>query len=82
MTSARTWIETPTADGSWTLVHAGLGEGCHSLAGAWQQATQRYAAPCRIAERARAAGVVRLLDIGTGLGLNLAAARAAAGEAA
>jgi tRNA U34 5-methylaminomethyl-2-thiouridine-forming methyltransferase MnmC len=81
VTDARTWIETPTADGSWTLVHAELGEGCHSLAGAWQQATQRYAAPCRIAERARVAGRVRLLDIGTGLGLNLAAARAAAGEA-
>lgn len=83
MTSARTWIETPTADGSWTLVHAGLGEGCHSSAGAWQQATERYAGPCRLAERAHApgAGPVRLLDIGTGLGLNLAAARAAAGAA-
>jgi len=74
--SAQPWIETPTADGSWTLVHAGLGEGCHSLAGAWQQATERYAAGCQLAElaRARAAEPVRLLDLGTGLGLNLAAA--------
>jgi len=85
VTDARTWIETPTADGSWTLVHAGLGEGCHSLAGAWQQATERYAAACRLAElaQARGDGEVRLLDIGTGLGLNLAAALAAmAGSAA
>lgn len=84
MTDARTWIETPTADGSWTLVHAGLGEGCHSLAGAWQQATERYAGPCRLAElaRERAGAPVRLLDVGTGLGLNLAAARAALGAGA
>ena len=78
--SARAWIETPTADGSWTLVHAGLGEGCHSLAGAWQQATERYAAACRLDEAARASGTggtVQLLDLGTGLGLNLAAALAA-----
>jgi len=74
--SAPTWIETRTADGSWTLVHAGLNEGCHSLAGAWQQATERYARACRLEESARAAadGRVRLLDLGTGLGLNLAAA--------
>jgi len=73
------WIPTATADGSWTLVHAGLGEGCHSLAGAWQQACERYAGPCRLAEAARATpqGCVGLLDLGTGLGLNLAAALAA-----
>jgi tRNA U34 5-methylaminomethyl-2-thiouridine-forming methyltransferase MnmC len=40
------------------------------------QARERYVAPCRLGERAAEAGrtVLRLLDIGTGLGLNLAAA--------
>jgi tRNA U34 5-methylaminomethyl-2-thiouridine-forming methyltransferase MnmC len=71
-----TWRETPTADGSWTLFHAGLGEACHSSSGAWQQAVERYARACRLGERARAGEwrVCRLLDVGTGLGLNLAAA--------
>lgn len=83
MNAPATWVPTATADGSWTLVHAGLGEGCHSLAGAWQQATERYAAACRLAEAARTApgGSVRLLDLGTGLGLNLAAALVAVEEA-
>ena len=73
------WREVATADGSWTLFHEGVGEGCHSLSGAWQQAVERYAGPCALAERARAGElrVCRLLDVGTGLGLNLAAALAA-----
>jgi len=73
------WRETPTADGSWTLFHAGVGEACHSSSGAWQQAVERYAGACQLAERARSGewGACRLLDIGTGLGLNLAAALAA-----
>jgi tRNA U34 5-methylaminomethyl-2-thiouridine-forming methyltransferase MnmC len=70
------WIETPTADGSWTLVHAGLGEGCHSSAGAWQQALERYARACALDVAGDAERGVRLLDVGTGLGLNLAAALA------
>jgi len=70
------WEESETADGSWTLWNAALGEGCHSSAGAWQQATERYARACRLGERARRESWTRapLLDIGTGLGLNLAAA--------
>ena len=73
-----TWRETPTADGSWTLYHAGVGEACHSSSGAWQQALERYARACRLGERARSGELraCRLLDIGTGLGLNLAAALA------
>lgn len=72
------WIEQATADGSWTLWNTALGEGCHSRAGAWQQAVERYAAPSRLAERASAGWrEARLLDVGTGLGLNLAAALAA-----
>jgi tRNA U34 5-methylaminomethyl-2-thiouridine-forming methyltransferase MnmC len=73
------WFPLETQDGSWTLVHPVHGEACHSLAGAWTQARERYALPCGLAQRAReiaAEGgtVLRLLDIGTGLGLNLAAA--------
>jgi chorismate dehydratase len=68
-----------TADGSWTLVHPGHGEAYHSLAGAWTQARERYARAARVRERARelaAQGLtrLRLLDVGTGMGLNLAAA--------
>jgi tRNA U34 5-methylaminomethyl-2-thiouridine-forming methyltransferase MnmC len=67
-----TWSERPTADGSWTLWNEALGEACHSSAGAWQQARLRYARACRLHEHGR--NVVGLLDVGTGLGLNLAAA--------
>ena len=70
------WTPFRTGDGSWTLAHPGHGETCHSRAGAWQQACERYAAGCRLGGRT---GIVRLLDIGTGLGLNLAAAFRATG---
>jgi len=72
--SLAAWQPVLTADGSWTLRHPLHGEACHSLAGAWRQARERYAAPCRLAELASARAEVRLLDLGTGLGLNLAAA--------
>jgi tRNA U34 5-methylaminomethyl-2-thiouridine-forming methyltransferase MnmC len=68
------WEPVLTADGSWTLRHPVHAQTCHSLAGAWQESRERYAAACRLRERARPGGVLRLLDIGTGLGLNLAAA--------
>jgi SAM-dependent methyltransferase len=69
------WIPVRTEDGSSTLRHPLHGETCHSLAGAWQQARERYAEPCRLRELALAGrGVLRLLDVGTGLGLNLVAA--------
>ncbi len=66
-----TWTPVRTADGSWTLAHPDHGQTCHSRAGAWQQACERYADGCRLGERTR---TVRLLDVGTGTGLNLAAA--------
>jgi chorismate dehydratase len=79
-----TWSVVLTADGSYTLAHPVHGQTCHSRAGAWQEARERYAQACRLNERARAiterdrdhekSSVLRLLDIGTGLGLNLAAA--------
>jgi len=71
---SRGWRALQTDDGSWTLVHPLHGEACHSTAGALMEARERYAAACRLAERARDLNVLRLLDVGTGLGLNLAAA--------
>lgn len=68
------WQGVRTADGSWTLAHPLHGQTCHSRAGAWQEARERYALACRLRQRARAGATLRLLDIGTGLGLNLAAA--------
>ncbi|MEO6708064.1 MAG: hypothetical protein ABI054_10550, partial [Planctomycetota bacterium] len=73
--ASRAWRAQRTEDGSWTLLHPLHGESCHSLAGAWTQARERYAS--LIADLPReitARGVVRLLDIGTGMGFNLAAA--------
>jgi tRNA U34 5-methylaminomethyl-2-thiouridine-forming methyltransferase MnmC len=70
------WLPLATADGSWTLVSSELAEACHSRAGAWQQARLRYADGCRLRARSEAGDrrVLRVLDVGTGLGLNLAAA--------
>ena len=73
------WVPVRTADGSWTLAHPDHGETCHSRAGAWSEALERYARPCRLRERAlelrtSGRGVVRVLDVGTGLGWNIAAA--------
>ena len=77
---AGVWSPRRTADGSLTLVHEALAQACHSEIGAWTEACERYAQPTRLTERARSGdfgGRVRLLDIGTGLGWNLAAALAA-----
>jgi len=73
------WTPIQTDDGSYTLVHPMHGEACHSRAGAWTESRERYALACRLHERAlelrdTGARALRLLDVGTGLGLNLAAA--------
>ncbi len=73
------WIERRTADGSSTLAHPAHGETLHSVSGAWTQARERYARECRLRERAaelvrEGRATLRLCDVGTGLGLNLAAA--------
>lgn len=69
-----------TRDGSWTLAHPEHGETLHSVDGAWVEALERYARPCRLRERSAATGRVRLLDVGCGIGLNLAAALAECGD--
>ena len=69
-----TWTLELTGDGSPTLVHGGHGQACHSEVGAWREAVERYVVPCRLPERAAGGGCVRLLDVGTGPGWNLAAA--------
>jgi len=72
-----TWTLALTGDGSPTLVHGGHGQACHAEIGAWREALERYVQPCRLEERARSGESVRLLDVGTGPGWNLAAALAA-----
>jgi len=72
--STKTWQRALTKDGSRTLLDP-EGLACHSWEGAWQQAVERYAGGVEFSERGDA--VVRLLDVGVGLGLNMAAALAA-----
>jgi chorismate dehydratase len=67
-----------TADGSPTCYSPEYGEHFHSLSGAVLEARERYAAACGIRELA-GSGSVAVLDIGFGLGYNLAAAIEAAG---
>ena len=63
-------------------MHPRHGEPFHSRSGAWLEARERYAGPCRLAERAGVLGrPLRLCDLGTGPGWNLAAALAAVSEA-
>lgn len=88
------FVPLETADGSLTFVHPLHGQTFHSRSGAWQEARERYAAACRLAQRARdisrkdagdprgvaldsTSPTLDLLDVGTGLGWNLAAALAA-----
>lgn len=73
------WTPVTTADGSVTLRSEAWGEACHDLAGAWTESHARYAEPAGLRARAASGELerVRLLDVGTGLGWNLAAALAA-----
>lgn len=64
------WEPVTTDDGSVTLRCPRTGSLAHSAAGAWTEACERYVAATDLAGWQRP----RLLDIGTGLGWNLAAA--------
>jgi tRNA U34 5-methylaminomethyl-2-thiouridine-forming methyltransferase MnmC len=68
------WNVVRTQDGSLSLAHPVHGQACHSDSGAWLESLERYARACRLAELALRQPRVRLLDVGTGLGWNLAAA--------
>ena len=73
--AAGAWRALRTDDGSWTLLHPIHGQACHDTAGAWTQARERYASLiAQLEDEQLDAGRLRLLDIGTGMGLNLAAA--------
>jgi len=61
-----------TQDGSFTLRSLELDQACHSNSGAWLEARERYAIPCRVRERSRCTARLRVLDIGTGPGWNVA----------
>ena len=61
-----------TEDGSHTRFHPHYQEHYHSLSGARNEAIQRFVVPCRVIEKAKDAGVVRILDVGFGLGVNVA----------
>ena len=61
-----------TDDGSPTLWSRRYREHYHSLSGASLEARERYVSPCRVVEIARSKGAVRILDIGFGLGWNVA----------
>ena len=69
-----------TDDGSPTFFSEAYGETYHNTSGAFLEAEERYCIPCRIAERARE-GSVRILDVGFGLGFNVAFAWMAARRA-
>ena len=72
MTSS--WQPERTGDGSLTLRCPRTGALAHNEAGAWSEAWARYAEVTGLPERAAAGGTIRLLDVGTGLGWNIAAA--------
>lgn len=67
------WPLVRTADGSWTAIEPASGRALHDLAGARTEARGRFARALGL-DRVRAARRVRLLDVGSGLLHNLAAA--------
>ncbi|WP_461829666.1 tRNA (5-methylaminomethyl-2-thiouridine)(34)-methyltransferase MnmD [Aquifex sp.] len=65
----------PTSDGSLTLINKFYGEPYHSqTAGAVREALYKFIYPSKILERAKEREVVRILDVGFGLGYNIAIA--------
>ena len=62
-----------TEDGSCTLYHPGFRQHFHSVAGARTESWKKYIEPCRVEERLREGSSVSVLDIGFGMGYNVAA---------
>ncbi len=63
-----------TADGSPTLYSEEYGELYHHSSGAFLESRDRYVVGCRVIDRLRIAGQLQILDIGFGLGFNVALA--------
>ena len=76
-----TWLPVRTADGSFTLRGPHHGEACHSLDGAFREARERYVEACSVPRLLRERELVRVLDVGTGPGWNVAALLRASCEA-
>lgn len=62
-----------TKDGSVTIYSEEYGESYHSVSGAVEESLKKFVEPCKIKELAEK-GDVRILDIGFGLGYNIAVA--------
>ncbi len=69
-----------TRDGSYTFVNEELEQSYHSFTGAVEEALEKYAKPCKIAELAKktgesgGSGVIKILDVAFGMGYNSAMA--------
>lgn len=62
-----------TEDGSPTLYSHHYQESYHSLGGAFTEARERFVEPCRIGELGKTQPSLSILDIGFGMGFNIAA---------
>jgi len=68
-------LPIPTQDGSFTLINKFYKEPYHShTAGAVQESLHKFIYPSKILEKAQKKEVIRILDVGFGLGYNVAIA--------
>ena len=68
------WRQLLTGDGCPTLLHPVHGEPCHETRGAWAEATELHVFGCDLPRRLLRGERLRLLDVGSAPGWNLAAA--------
>ena len=68
------WRQMVTGDGCPTLLHPTHGEACHDTRGAWAEANQLHVHGCDLPRRLLCGERVRLLEVGSAPGWNLAAA--------
>ena len=73
------WRQMITGDGCPTLLHPVHGEPCHDTRGAWAEAMQLHVFGCDLPRRLLRGENLRLLDVGSAPGWNLAAACSVAG---